>query len=242
MNPEHFEAKCKINRRTFLAAVMAGGAALAAGPLAWTRNVWAQDTIVLPELPYAQDALEPAISAQTISFHYAKHHAGYVQNTNSLLRGSGLEGQDLETIVLKSSQDDGLKALFNNAAQVWNHTFYWHSMCPRGGRLPADPLKKRVEADYGSLKALKASLAEKAGSQFASGWAWLVLKNGSLDCINTANAQTPIALGLKPLLCIDVWEHAYYLDYQNRRGDYVHNFLEYLANWDFANQNLQKVL
>ncbi|MFO8031542.1 MAG: superoxide dismutase [Desulfohalobiaceae bacterium] len=242
MSSEKFESRCTINRRDFLGAVIIGGAALAAGPLAWTKNGWAQDSIVLPELPYAQDALEPAISEQTIELHYGKHHAGYVRNTNKLLQGSGLEGKDLETIIIKSSQDDNSRELFNNAAQVWNHSFYWHSMRPDGGQLPADPLKKRVEADYGNFKALKASLAEKATSQFASGWAWLVLKNGTLSCINTANAQTPIAMGITPLLCIDVWEHAYYLDYQNRRGDYVQNFLEHVVNWDFANENLQKVL
>lgn len=242
MSLESFGSNGTMNRRTFLGTAIICGAALAASPLAWTRKGWAQDAIVQPGLPYAQDALEPAVSARTIEFHYGKHHAGYVRNTNNLLQGSGLEDQDLEAIILKSYQDDNLRSLFNNAAQVWNHTFYWHSMCPEGGQLPDCPLKKRIEADYGSLKALKASLADKATSQFASGWAWLVVKDGTLDCISTSNAQTPIVMGMTPLLCIDVWEHAYYLDYQNRRGDYVHNFLEQLANWDFANQNLQKVL
>lgn len=242
MSVENFDSMRTINRRVFLKTVILGGAALAAGPLAWTKSVRAQNAIVLPEMPYAKDALEPAVSGQTINFHYAKHHAGYVQNTNNLLQGSGLEELDLETIILKASRDDDLRDLFNNAAQVWNHTFYWHSMRPGGGRLPDGPLKKKIEADYGSLKNLKASLSEKASSQFASGWAWLVLKNGHLSCINTANAHTPIAMGMTPLLCIDVWEHAYYLDYQNRRGDYVQNFLEHLVNWDFANENLKEAL
>jgi Fe-Mn family superoxide dismutase len=231
-----------LNRRQFLGAAMVGGAVLAAGPLIWTRKAQAQNVITQPDLPYAQDALEPAISARTLSFHYGKHHAGYVKKTNMLLQGSGLEGRDLETIIRESAKDPELKGLYNNAAQVWNHTFYWKSMKPGGSRLSEGPLLEKIKADFGSLKAVEEGLAEKAGGQFGSGWAWLVLSSGKLACISTSNAETPISMGMTPLLCIDVWEHAYYLDYQNRRGDYVQNFLQQVANWDFADRNLQKAL
>ncbi len=231
-----------LNRRQFLGAAMVGGAFLAAGPLVWTRGAQAQNVIMQPDLPYPQNALEPVISARTLSFHYGKHHAGYVKKTNMLLQGSGLEGRELETIIKKSAKDPDLKGLYNNAAQVWNHTFFWHSMKPGGGKLPDGPLMDKIKTDFGSLKAVEEELAEKAGGQFGSGWAWLVLNDEKLTCINTSNAETPISMGMTPLLCIDVWEHAYYLDYQNRRGEYVQNFLQQLANWEFADRNLQKAM
>ncbi len=229
-----------LNRRQFLSAGMVGGAVLMAGPLVWTRKAQARKSITQPDLPYPPDALEPFISARTLSFHYGKHHAGYVNKTNMLLQGSGLEGRDLETVIRRSAQDPDLKGLYNNAAQVWNHTFYWNSMKPGGGKLPDGPLREHIKADFGSLKAVEERLAEKAVGQFGSGWAWLVLSNGKLACVNTSNAETPISLDMTPLLCIDVWEHAYYLDYQNRRGEYVQNVLQQVANWEFADLNLQK--
>jgi len=235
------ERSCSMDRRTFLGAAMAGGALLAAGPLAWTRLANAAgQAVALPPLPYAEDALEPYISARTISFHYGKHHNGYVTKTNKLLENSDLKGESLETVIMKAARDPEMTALYNNAAQVWNHTFYWNSMRPGGGGKPEAPLLEQIVADFGGMEDLEKALAAEATGQFGSGWAWLVVSNGKLGCINTPNADTPIALGMTPLLCIDVWEHAYYLDYQNKRGEYVKNFLAHLANWDFANQNFQQ--
>lgn len=228
-----------MNRRAFLGAALAGGAFLAAGPLAWSTPAYAAGAIELPPLPFAQNALEPFISAKTLSFHYGKHHAGYVKKTNAMLAGSGLAGKPLETVIKAAAKDPGKKGLYNNAAQVWNHTFYWNSMTPGGSKLEGKLLDK-VNEDFGSVQAMEESLAGKATGQFGSGWAWLVLENGKLSCINTPNADTPIAMGQTPLLCVDVWEHAYYLDYQNRRGDYVKAVLKNLANWEFAMQNFDK--
>lgn len=228
-----------MDRRQFLGAALAGSALLAAGPLVWSTSARAANMIELPPLPYAEDALEPYISARTLSFHYGKHHAGYVKKTNAGLKGTSLEGKPLETIIKDAAQDPEMKGLFNNAAQVWNHTFYWNSMTPGGSKLEGKLLDKVVE-DFGSVQAMEEALAGKATGQFGSGWAWLVLQDGKLTCINTPNAETPIAMGLTPLLCVDVWEHAYYLDYQNKRGDYVKAVLQNLANWEFAMQNFEK--
>ncbi|MEF2230529.1 MAG: superoxide dismutase [Pseudodesulfovibrio sp.] len=227
-----------MNRRQFIGAALAGGALLAAGPLAWSTSAHAAGQIELPPLPYAENALEPFISAKTLSFHYGKHHAGYVKNTNALLEGSDLAGKPLETVIREAAKKPEMKGLYNNAAQVWNHTFYWNSMTPGGNALEGRLLDK-VNADFGSVQAMEAALAGKAAGQFGSGWAWLVIKNGKLACTNTPNADTPIAMGQTPLLCVDVWEHAYYLDYQNRRGDYVKAVLQNLANWEFAMQNFE---
>jgi len=228
-----------MNRRKFLGAALAGGAFLAAGPLVWSMSAHAASQIELPPLPYAENALEPFISAKTLSFHYGKHHAGYVKKTNAMLEGTGLAGKPLETVVKEAAKKPELKGLFNNAAQVWNHTFYWNSMTP-GGSVLEGKLLDKVNADFGSVQAMEEALAAKAAGQFGSGWAWLVLDNGKLACNNTANADTPIAMGQTPLLCIDVWEHAYYLDYQNKRPDYVKAVLQNLANWKFAMQNFEK--
>ncbi len=230
-----------LERREFLQAALLGGLAMAAGPLAWTQSAWGAEPVLLPPLPYAEDALAPTISARTISFHYGKHHAGYVSKTNELLQGSGLEGLPLEEVVQKSAANPEQRALFNNAAQVWNHTFYWQSMKPGGGALEA-PLLEQVVKDFGSREAMEQQLTAKALGQFGSGWAWLVWQDGKLACVNTGNADTPLTMGQTPLLCIDVWEHAYYLDYQNRRADYVKDFLAQLANWEFARENLLRVL
>ncbi len=233
-------ATCRMDRRSFLGTTMLGGAMLFTAPFFFGRTAQAAETVVLPPLPYGENALEPYISARTISFHYGKHHAGYVKKTNTLLEGSGLEGESLDKIVVAASENPELTNLFNNAAQVWNHNFYWLSMKPGGGGQPQGLLLDKVVEDFGSADAMYTDLAAKAGGQFGSGWAWLVLEHGKLSCVNTPNANTPLAMGMTSLLCIDVWEHAYYLDYQNRRGDYVQGIIEHLIDWEFAAENLRK--
>jgi superoxide dismutase, Fe-Mn family len=192
---------------------------------------------VLPALPYAENALEPVITAKTMSFHYGKHHKGYVDNLNKLIAGTEYADLALEKIITSTAGQPEKTAIFNNAAQTWNHTFYWKSMKPKGGGEPPAALKQRIEASFGSVDACKKELASAAVSQFGSGWAWLVLEGGKLKVVKTANAAVPLITGMKPLLSIDVWEHAYYLDYQNRRADYVNAVLDKLINWEFALQN-----
>lgn len=195
-------------------------------------------TFTLPELPYAQNALEPHISANTLSFHHGKHHMAYVTNLNNLISGSDLTKESLEQIILKTAGDSSKQGIFNNAAQVWNHTFYWHSMKPNGGGTPNGELGKQIEADFGGFDNFKKEFAAAATTQFGSGWAWLILEDGKLKVTKTGNAETPLAKkGQKALLTIDVWEHAYYLDFQNKRPDYINTFLDKLANWEFAAQN-----
>ncbi len=191
----------------------------------------------LPPLPYAENALEPIITAKTMSFHYGKHHKGYVDNLNKLIAGTEYADLSLEKIITSTAGKPEKTAIFNNAAQIWNHTFYWKSMTPKGGGEPPAALKQKIEASFGSVDACKKELASVAVSQFGSGWAWLVLEGGMLKVVKTANADIPMTMGLKPLLAIDVWEHAYYLDYQNRRADYVNAVLDKLINWEFALQN-----
>lgn len=193
---------------------------------------------VLPPLPYAENALDPVISANTIAFHYWKHHKGYVDNLNKLVAGTEYADLTLEKIITATAGQTDKTTIFNNAAQIWNHTFYWNSMKPRGGGEPPAALKQRMEASFGSVDACKKELAATAVSQFGSGWAWLVLNGDKLKIVKTANAETPLINGLKPLLSVDVWEHAYYLDYQNRRVDYVAAVLDKLINWEFALENL----
>jgi Fe-Mn family superoxide dismutase len=192
---------------------------------------------VLPPLPYAENAFEPVITAKTISFHYGKHHKGYVDNLNKLIAGTEFVNLSLEKIITETAGKADKTAIFNNAAQAWNHTFYWNSMRPKGGGEPSVALKQRIEASFGSVDACKKELASAAVSQFGSGWAWLVIESGRLKVVKTANADIPLITGMKPLLTIDVWEHAYYLDYQNRRADYVNAVLDNLINWEFALQN-----
>ena len=196
-------------------------------------------TIQLPDLPYAKDALAPYVSASTLEFHHDKHHAAYVTNTNKFIAGTELADKSLEEIVRAAATDTSKKALFNNAAQVWNHTFLWNSMSPTGGSKPTGEIGERITQDFGGLDAFAEKFSAAAVGQFGSGWAWLVLDGGKLAIVATANAETPLVHGKTPLLTCDVWEHAYYLDYQNRRPDYVKTFLEKLANWDFANANLK---
>lgn len=193
----------------------------------------------LPKLPYEPNALEPHITANTISFHHGKHHQTYVTNLNNLIQGTPLEGGALEDIIKATAGDASKAGVFNNAAQVWNHTFYWHSMTPNGGGEPTGAIKAKIEEDFGSYGAFKEAFKTAGATQFGSGWAWLVLEDGKLKITKTPNADTPMAHGQKALLTADVWEHAYYLDYQNRRPDYLETFLNHLVNWDFANKNLE---
>jgi Fe-Mn family superoxide dismutase len=193
---------------------------------------------VLPSLPYAENALEPVISAKTMGFHYGKHHRGYVDNLNKLVAGTRFAGLPLEKIITATAGKADKTAIFNNAAQTWNHTFYWRSMRPKGGGEPAAVLKQKIEASFGTADACKKELAAAAMSEFGSGWAWLVADGAKLKVVKTSDADVPMTTGMKPLLTIDLWEHAYYLDYQNRRADYVNAVLDKLINWNFAAKNL----
>lgn len=193
---------------------------------------------VLAPLPYADNALEPVITANTLSFHYGKHHKTYVDNLNNLVKGTELEGQSLEQIIHAVAGKTDKAGIFNNAAQVWNHMFYWHSLSPNGGGEPPAALKQKIEQSFGSLDACKKEFANAAMTQFGSGWAWLVQDGNKITIAKTGNAESPITQNVRPLLTIDVWEHAYYLDYQNRRVDYVNTILDKLINWEFAQANL----
>ncbi len=192
-------------------------------------------TITLPELPYPKDALAPYVSEKTLEFHYGKHHNAYVVNANKLLEGTDLAQEAPETIIKKTAGDSSKIGIFNNVAQAWNHAFYWRCMKPGGGGLPTGAVVQKINADFGTYQKFCDEFKNAGATQFGSGWAWLVLKDGRLQVIKTANADTPIVHGLKPLLTVDVWEHAYYLDYQNRRVDYLQAFVEKLINWDFVN-------
>ncbi len=194
--------------------------------------------IDLPALPYAKNALDPHMSERTFDFHYEKHHAAYVNNVNNMIRDTALEGKSIEDIVADVAGDDHRAGLFNNAAQVWNHTFFWNSLSPSGGGAPSSEIGKRIDADFGSYESFREAFSQAAITQFGSGWAWLIDDGGKLDVVKTANADTPLAHGKKALLTIDVWEHAYYLDYQNKRPVFIDAYLDHLANWEFAEQNL----
>ncbi|MFA6636892.1 MAG: superoxide dismutase [Candidatus Omnitrophota bacterium] len=195
---------------------------------------------VLPDLPYAQDAFEPVISAETVSFHYGKHHKGYLDNLNRLVDGTEFTVSTLEDIITGTAGKDDMSAIFNNASQVWNHTFFWNSLTPDGGGEPPADLKINIEKSFGTVDACKKELASAALSQFGSGWAWLVQDGEKLKVVKTGNAETPLTGGMTPLLTIDVWEHAYYLDHQNRRAEYVDAVIENFINWEFAADNLKK--
>jgi Fe-Mn family superoxide dismutase len=188
----------------------------------------------LPDLPYADDALAPYVSAHTISYHYGKHHQAYVDNLNKLIDGTELVSKSLEDIMFATAQDASRKGIFNNAAQVWNHSFYWQSMKPGGGGKPTEALFEKITETFGSYDLFKEAFKAAALTQFGSGWAWLVVKDGVLEIVKTANADNPLMEGYTPLITCDVWEHAYYLDYQNRRPNYVDDFLGHLVNWDHA--------
>lgn len=193
----------------------------------------------LPALPYAQDALEPHISANTMSFHYGKHHNAYVVNLNNLVEGTEFENAALEQVIKSTAGNDNKIGIFNNAAQVWNHTFFWNCMAPNGGGEPAGELLQEIEKAFGSYDQFKNEFKQAAVTQFGSGWAWLVWDNG-LKITKTPNAVNPMSQDQKALMTCDVWEHAYYLDYQNRRPDFVESFLMNLINWDYVAQNLSQ--
>jgi Fe-Mn family superoxide dismutase len=195
-------------------------------------------TFELPALPYAATALQPYITETTLGFHHGKHHQAYVTNLNGLVAGTELASKSLEEIIQITAGAPDKAGIFNNAAQVWNHTFYWHSMKPAGGGAPTGAIAALIETSFGGYAGFVEAFKAAAVSQFGAGWAWLILDQGGLKIIKTGNADTPIAYGQTALLTIDVWEHAYYLDYQNKRPDYVQTFLDHLVNWDFANANL----
>ena len=194
--------------------------------------------ITLPELSYAKDALAPSISANTLEFHHGKHHKAYVDNLNKLVAGTDLAEADLETVIKKVAGDPARAGIFSNAAQVWNHSFYWKCLKAAGGGKPTGAVAAKIDAAWGSYEKFAEELKNAGVTQFGSGWAWLVIDSGQLKITKTANADTPIAHGVKPLLTLDVWEHAYYLDYQNRRPDYLSAVIANLIHWDFVNANL----
>jgi superoxide dismutase, Fe-Mn family len=195
----------------------------------------------LPPLPYSGDALAPHINAQTLAIHHGKHHQAYVTNGNKLIENTEFAKMPIEEIVKATAGKPDKVGIFNNAAQVWNHTFYWHSMKPKGGGKPTGAIAAKIDQDLGGYDKFVELFSQAGATQFGSGWAWLVLENGKLAVKKTPNAETPLTqAGCTPLLTMDVWEHAYYLDFQNRRPDYIKTFLEHLVNWDFANANLAK--
>ena len=197
----------------------------------------------LPKLPYEMDALAPHISAETLSFHYGKHHQAYVTNGNKLIEGTELADLELVELIRKVAGDASKKGVFNNAAQVWNHTFYWNSMKPNGGGEPKGKLADKIKEDFGGLEQFKDEFKKVGAGQFGSGYAWLVLTpEGKLAVYGTANAETPITGKDVPILTTDVWEHTYYLDYQNRRPDYLATFVDHLINWEFAEANYEAAL
>jgi len=192
----------------------------------------------LPKLPYPSVALEPHMSGRTLEFHHGKHHKAYVDTLNTLIAGTPFEKQTLEEIIKATHGDEKNAKIYNNAAQVWNHTFFWNSMKPQGGGTPGGEVARLLNQNFGTLAGFKTKFKEAALAQFGSGWVWLVVKDSKLEIVKTSNAICPLAMGQKPVLTCDVWEHAYYLDYQNRRGDMVQTFLDHLANWEFAAKNL----
>jgi Fe-Mn family superoxide dismutase len=196
----------------------------------------------LPTLPYDYTALEPYITKSTLEFHHDKHHNGYVANFNKAVSGTELDSKSLEEVIKATAGDSSQVGIFNNAAQAWNHSFYWQCMKPNGGGTPQGALAEKINSDFGSYEQLVEALKTAGATQFGSGWAWLVLDGDTLKVTKTGNADNPLASGQIPLLTIDVWEHAYYLDYQNRRPDYLSDFLDKLVNWDFVADNLAKAM
>lgn len=195
-------------------------------------------TFTLPELPYAKNALEPHISAQTLEFHHGKHHKAYVDKANELTAAAPLKAATLEDAVIETKKTGG--PIFNNVGQIYNHNFFWESMTPNGGGAPTGEIADKINASFGSYDAFKEQFVNGGIGQFGSGWVWLVANGDKLEITKTANADTPLTDGKKPLLVCDVWEHAYYLDYQNRRADFLKVFVEKLVNWKFAEANLKK--
>lgn len=194
----------------------------------------------LPELPYAKDALEPHMSATTFDYHHGKHHATYVKTLNGLIEGTELVDESLEGIIKQTHGNSERATVFNNAAQVWNHTFFWNCLSPKGGGKPQGDIAAQIDQDFGSYEAFAEAFISAGKTQFGSGWAWLVWDGNRLEIMKTPNADLPMVHDKHAILTCDVWEHAYYLDYQNRRPDYLSNYLEHLVNWDFANENLHE--
>ena len=192
----------------------------------------------LPSLPYANDALAPYMSAETLDFHHGKHHQTYVTNLNNLLKDNELQGASLEDIVVKSSKDTSMEGIFNNAGQHWNHILFWQCMKPNGGGSIPSELEARLNSDFGSVDQFKEAFIQAGTTQFGSGWAWLAIDNGKLVVTKSANASNPLVDGMKPILGCDVWEHSYYIDYRNKRPDYLKAFLESLVNWEFVASQL----
>jgi Fe-Mn family superoxide dismutase len=191
----------------------------------------------LPDLPYAKDALQPHMSAETFDYHWGKHHKAYVDKTNGMLGEKGLEGASLIDVI-KTAKERGDKGLFNNSAQIWNHSFFWQCLAPQGSTSPSGRLKDMIDSDFGGHQQLLEKLATESANHFASGWGWLILNNGKLEVTSLHDADTPVAHGMTPLLTIDVWEHAYYIDYRNERPRFLKSVLENIINWDFVGQNL----
>jgi len=234
----------KIDRRSFLA--LSGGAVAASVlaakvPGAPMLNFGDAAPFTLMKLPYADSALAPVISANTIGFHYGKHHKGYVDKLNELTKDTEFAAKGLPAIIKQTARDNTRTTIYNNAAQIWNHNFYWNSIKPGGGGKPTGKLAQKIDEAFGSFDKFRKELADTTVSQFGTGWGWLVADaQGKLKVVKTGDADAPFIDGLKPLLTIDVWEHAYYLDYQNRRADYVNALIDKLLNWDFAVENLAK--
>lgn len=192
----------------------------------------------LPNLPYDYTALEPYISKNTLEFHHDKHHAAYVKKFNDAVKGTELDSKSIEDVVKAVANDASKVGIFNNAAQAWNHSFYWNCMKPNGGGTPTGELAKKIDADFGSFEKFVEAFKNAGATQFGSGWAWLVVDAGILKVSKTLNAENPLTSNQTPLLTMDVWEHAYYLDYQNKRPEYIDTFLSKLVNWDFVSKNL----
>ncbi len=244
MTPESHP--CALSRREFLGFAAGAGLVLSSlttlsdlADLSGTAAFAAEGpAFAMPPLPYAENALEPHISAKTVSFHYGKHTKAYYDNANELLKAVSPAPASLEAVFLEAGKDPAALALFNNAAQAYNHTFYWKGLTPGGPKAPTGRLAELITASFGDFEAMKKELAATSVSQFASGWGWLVQDGDRLAVVKTPNAANPLQNGQKPLVTVDVWEHAYYLDYQNRRADYVKAVLDNLVNWDVAAANL----
>ncbi len=237
----------KLDRRSFLAlSGSAVAASLLAGkitgaPLRPMLNFNQAAPFTLMKLPYADSALAPVISSNTMGFHYGKHHKGYVDKLNELTKDTEFAAKGLPAIIKQTARDKTKTAIYNNAAQIWNHDFYWHSLKPNGGGKPTGKLAQKIDEAFGTFDKFKKEFSDTTVSQFGTGWGWLVADPaGKLKIVKTGDADAPFIDGLKPLLTIDVWEHAYYLDYQNRRADYVNAVIDKLLNWDFAAENLAK--
>ena len=195
-------------------------------------------TFELPSLPYASDALAPYMSSETLDFHHGKHHQTYVTNLNNLVKDSDMQDASLEDIVIKSSKDASMAGIFNNAGQHWNHILFWQCMKPNGGGAIPSELENRINSDFGSVDQFKEAFVQAGTTQFGSGWAWLAIDNGKLVVTKSANASNPLVEGMKPILGCDVWEHSYYIDYRNKRPDYLKAFLDNLVNWEFVSSHL----